>query len=113
MGLYCLLGLVSGCGFQPNSQFAASRLQASANNCGELYITDSYSLSTNNDIAAKQVYKIETKSPADKNYDPAHSFPLYQSFINSDKLVSNISINKNIRQKACRDHYLNNIRYLE
>lgn len=106
-------GILSGCGFEPNPNFAASRLQTSPNQCGELYITDSYSLSTNNDISAKQVYKIETKSPEDKNYDPAQSYPIYHSFINSGKLVSNIAINKNIRNKACQDYYLNNIKYFE
>ncbi|MFT6072015.1 MAG: hypothetical protein ACJARD_001091 [Alphaproteobacteria bacterium] len=110
--LFMMLVLL-GCGFESDPKFAASRLQASKNQCAELYITDSYSLNTNNDISAKQVYKIETKAPTDKNYDPSQSYPVYHSFINNNNLVSNIMINKHIRNKACKDYYLTNIRYFE
>ena len=107
------LCFLSSCGFKSEPQLAASRLQDSKNKCAELYITDSYSLSTNNDIAAKQVYKIEAKSPTDKRYNPANAYPVYHSFINNDNLVGNIMVNKNIRAKACQDYYLTNIKYFE
>jgi hypothetical protein len=107
------LCLLWGCGFESEPQLAASRLQNLKNKCAELYITDSYSLSTNNDIAAKQVYKIEAKAPTDKNYNPSQAYPVYHSFINNDNLVGNIMVNKNIRSKACQDYYLTNIKYFE
>lgn len=109
----CLLLMLVGCGFKSEPQLAASRLQSSKNKCAELYITDRYSLSTNNHIAAKQVYKIEAKSPADKNYKVSEAYPVYHSFINNNNLVGNIMVNKNIRDKACQDYYLTNIQYFE
>jgi hypothetical protein len=105
--------LLCGCGFKSEPQLAASRLQYSKNKCPELYITDNYSTSTNNSITAKQVYKIEAKSPNDKNYNPANAYPVYHSFINNTNLVGNIMVNKNIRAKACQDYYLTNIKYFE
>lgn len=105
--------VLTNCGFKSEPQLAATRLQSSKNECAELYITDSYSLSTNNDIAAKQVYKIEAKTPTDKDYKSSQAYPVYHSFINNNRLVSNIMINKNIKNKACQDYYLTNIQYFE
>lgn len=110
--IWCLL-YITGCGFKSDSKFAASRLKYGNNQCADLYITDSYSFNTNNDVSAKQIYKIETKAPTDKNYRQATSYPVYHSFINNNNLVSNIMINKHIRQKACKDYYLTNMRYFE
>ena len=112
--LYAIISLcLMSCGFKSEPELAASRLQSSKNKCAELYITDSYSLSTNNDIVAKQVYKVEAKMPNDKAYNPANAYPVYHSFINNSNLVGNIMVNKNIRNKACQDYYLTNIKYFE
>jgi hypothetical protein len=110
MVFFCLL---SSCGFKSEPELAASRLQYSKNKCPELYITDNYSTSTNNSITAKQVYKIEAKSPNAAGYKPENAYPVYHSFINNANLVGNIMVNKNIRNKACQDYYLTNIKYFE
>jgi|GEM_PF-4352568 len=108
-----MLLIITNCGFKPDPKFAASRLQYAQDQCQGLYITDSYSFNTNNDVSAKQIYKIETKAPTDKAYDKANAYPVYHSFINNNNLVSNIMINKHIRNKACQDYYLTNMRYFE
>jgi hypothetical protein len=108
-----LCPLLSSCGFKSEPELAASRLQYSKNKCPELYITDNYATSTNNSITAKQVYKIEAKSPDDARYKPDNAYPVYHSFINNANLVGNIMVNKNIRNKACQDYYLTNIKYFE
>lgn len=110
--LFSLIFLTS-CGFKVDPDLASSRLQNSQEKCSDLYITNSYSLNTNNEISAKQVYKIEANSLSDKSNNQSNHFPVYHSFINNDNLVSNIMINKNIRNKACQDYYLTNIKYFE
>ncbi len=111
--LFLLIICISGCGFKSEPKFAASRLNNSKNDCADLYITNSYALSTNNDIASKQVYRIEAQNPYSERYNPNQAYPVYHSFINNNNLVSNIALNKNIRQKACQDYYLTNIEYFK
>ena len=92
-----------GCGFKPNPDIAYH-----SNECDNLLITNNYALSTGLDATAKQVYKVERE-----DNQQSYSLPLYQSFINSRNLVSNVMINKYMDQKICRDSYHSNINYIQ
>jgi hypothetical protein len=102
--------LLTSCGFKSEPSLLEALLNKSNSECANLYITDSYAHSANNNIATRRIYKIQSfdVSSLEKN-----KYPIYQSFINNSNIVSNISANKSIKNKACKDYYASNIEYFE